>query len=194
MSRSMITLIGGGNPQGKSERTPRAILGLEAQDSLTPLVRGFMRLGLGKRWLRFAFGGLCALLLTTGCGHSSRTIQIKALIDGADTVKIQGNKLWFEHGSFDLPGKWQNRDEPTFINGRPWRPEWHGKTSAPFENLEPPFKPQSPAKIKLTKLIGRGVVKITRLPDTENDQTLAVRFDDESFGGADWYEVKIYWE
>jgi len=193
MSRSMITLFAGKNPNGKSESTPKAIMGVEAQDRLASFVPEFLSFGRGKRWLRFAIGGLCALLLTTGCGNSSRTIQIKALIDGADTVKIQGNKIWFEHETFDLPGKWQNRDEATFINGKPWRPEWHDKTSVPFENLKPAFKPQSPAEIKLTKLIGRGVVKIAQLPAPENDQTLAVRFDDESFGGADWYEVRIDW-
>ena len=37
---------------------------------------------------------------------SSHIIKIKALIDGADVVKIQGNKLWYEHESWELPGRW----------------------------------------------------------------------------------------
>ena len=62
---------------------------------------------------------------STSTASPSHIIKIKALIDGADTIKIQGNKVWYEHESWDLPGKWQGRDENTLINDMPWHPTWH---------------------------------------------------------------------
>jgi|GEM_PF-6304991 len=129
----------------------------------------------------------------------TNVIKIKALIDGADLVKIQGNRIWYEHESWDLPGKWQGRDEPTFINDKPWHPVWHNfdDQSKPFENLQPAFAPKNPATIKLTKVAARGPVEITQLPSPTNNQTLSFRLDDSSpadFPGADWYEVTIDWQ
>jgi hypothetical protein len=150
-------------------------------------------------------------------GSSTNTIMFKALIDGADTVKIHGNKIWYEHESWELPGKSHGRDEPTIINGQKWRPRWKGNRnlafsfagwgvrleirppstdnrSTAFTGLKPAFHPQSPAKIQLTKITGRGDVTISQMPGPDNDQTLAIHFDDQSFMGADWYEVTIDWK
>jgi len=139
-----------------------------------------------KKWLRCA---LCLVLgLMLGC---TKTVKIKAYIDGSDTVKIQGNKLWFEHEEFDLPG--DHNTKPTLINGKPWRPAWNDKTSIAYEGLRPAFKPGAPAEIKLTKLSGRGEVNISEMPTPENNQTLAIHFNDEP-PGADWYEVRIDWK
>lgn len=149
---------------------------------------------------------------------SSKTIRFKALIDGADTVKIRGNKMWYEHESWELPGKSHGRDEPTIINGTKWHPGWknlnrnsgfsiagwlvrleisrpsNDNRSTVFARLNPAFNPQSPADIRLTKITGRGTVTISQMPGPENNQTLAIHFDDGSFMGADWYEVTIDWK
>jgi hypothetical protein len=149
---------------------------------------------------------------------SVKTIRFRAFIDGADTVKIQGNKIWYEHESWELPGKSHGRDEPTIINGKKWRPAWksthrdmgftlagwvvrldihrasNDNRSSAFAGLNPAFDPQSPAEIRLTKIEGRGTVEISQMPGPKNNQTLALHFDDESFMGADWYEVTIDWK
>lgn len=136
---------------------------------------------------------------STSTISSSHVIKIRALIDGADTVKIQGNKVWYEHESWDLPGKWQGRDENTLINDKPWHPEWldeasDSKASDPYLNLQPAFAPRFPEDIKsIEKIAGRGDIQVTELPSADNQQTLAIRIDDEPYGGADWYEVAIKW-
>jgi hypothetical protein len=38
------------------------------------------------------------------------------------------------------------------------------------------------------------VVSFEQFPSADNAETLAVRLDDESFGGADWYEILISWD
>jgi hypothetical protein len=143
---------------------------------------------LNSNFIRCVFCLLCGLMPATGC---SKAVKIKAYIDGADTVKIQGNKLWYEHEEFDLPG--DHDTKPTLINGKPWRPKWNDKISAAYEGLKPAFHPRSPAEIKLTKLTGRGDVQISEMPTPENNQTLSIHFHDEP-PGADWYEVTIAWK
>jgi hypothetical protein len=142
----------------------------------------------GKKWLQLGCCLMGGLMLVTGC---SKSVKIKAYIDGSDTVKIQGRKIWFEHEEFNLPG--DHDTKPTLINGKPWRPEWNDKISAAYVGLDPVFIPHSPADIKLTKLTGRDEVKISEMPSPENNQTLAVHFNDEP-PGADWYEVTIAWK
>lgn len=133
-------------------------------------------------------------MLMCGCdGSSGNTIKIKAYIDGKDILKIQGNKVWWQHEQAGFPGDPKGGNQPTFINGIAWRPQWDGSNSIPFETLAPVFRPKSPAQVTLTKLSGRGDAAISELPTPENNGTLSVYFNDEE-GGADSYEVSILWK
>lgn len=101
---------------------------------------------------------------------------------------IRGNKLWFEHQSWQLPVN------PMYFNGKAWNLQWNGNVSEPYGGVSPAFRPGDPAKIKISKLAGRGPVTITQMPNSQNDETLGITFDDDSFGGADLYEIVVSWE
>ena len=134
----------------------------------------------------------CAQLQFWGSTHGS--VQIKAFIDGSDTIKIRGNELWYEHHKYDLPGKWQEKfDEPTFVNDSAWKPEWNGLMSNRFRELNPALPKKAMDEITLTKLQGRGNVDMTAKPTKENDYTLSIYFDDNRYNGAEWYEIKVDW-
>lgn len=124
---------------------------------------------------------------------ASHSLTLKAFIDDKDTIKIRGNRIWYEHEMGTLPGDPGSRNEPTIINGRAWRPEWRGEICVAFDGLEPVFEPRSPASVKLTKLAGRGGAAISEMPTPENNRTLSIYFNDDE-GGADWYEVMIEWK
>ncbi|HUJ11396.1 MAG TPA: hypothetical protein VL171_15375, partial [Verrucomicrobiae bacterium] len=111
----------------------------------------------------------------------------EAFIDSSDVVKVSGNRLWFEHETGTLPGR------NIFVNGKAWSPSWTNNVSTEFVGLNPAFRPHDPQKIQITKRVGRGTVSVAQFPSRANDETLAVRFDDVDFGGADWYEVVISW-
>jgi len=141
-----------------------------------------------------------ACVIFTGCsnfpllGTPHGPIQIKAFIDGSDTIKIRGNELWYEHHKYDLPGKWQDRfDEPTTINSTEWKPKWNGLMSDRFQDFRPLLPKRILEEISLTKLQGRGNVDITAKPDKENDFTLSIFIDDNQYSGAEWYEIKVEW-
>jgi hypothetical protein len=141
-----------------------------------------------------------ACIVLTGCsnfplfGTPHGSIQIKAFIDGSDTIKIRGNELWYEHHQWDLPGKWQDRfDEPTIINGTDWKPQWDGLVSNRFCDFSPTLPKKELKEITLTKIQGRGNVDITARPCKENDYMLSIYIDDNQYGGAEWYEIKVEW-
>jgi hypothetical protein len=132
--------------------------------------------------------GMAGLVLWNGCESRPPSLRIKAQIDGKDVVMIRGDKLWFEHESWQLP------DNPVYINGKAWDLQWNGNVSEPYAGVSPAFRPGGPARIRISKLTGRGPVSITQTPNSENNDTLAITFDDEEFGGADWYEIVVSWE
>jgi hypothetical protein len=134
----------------------------------------------------------CSNLPLLGTPHGS--IQIKAFIDGSDTIKIKGNELWYNHHNYDLPGKWQDHfDEPTIINGTEWKPQWDGNTSDRFCDLSPALPKKSLKNIALTKIQGRGNAEIKAKPCKENNYTLSIYLDDNQHGGAVWYKIKVEW-
>ena len=138
-----------------------------------------------------AAGALAIAFLSTA--QTKHVITIKAFIDDKDNLKIQGNKVWWEHVTGTFPGDPKGGNQPTFINGIAWRPQWDGSNSIPFEPLAPAFRPKHPEQVTLTKLSGRGDAAISELPTPANNGTLSVYFNDEE-GGADWYEVRILWK
>ena len=124
------------------------------------------------------------LVFVSGCGKP-HVLAFRAVVDGSDVVKVSGSQLWIEHEEAQLPSQF-------FVNGKPWRPVWTDKVSAPLEGLSPAFSPRDPTKIKITQLKGRGPVSIIQLPASANDQTLAFRIND-SDPGADAYQIQVTW-
>ena len=120
-------------------------------------------------------------------------LRIKVYLDDRDVVKVSGKQLWYEHQSGSFPGKWNNHDDPTYVNGREWVPMWEGMTSKPYDRLTPPFRPPSDSQVKIAHKEGRGSVSILEQPTKENNQTLSLQFEDPT-GGAAWLEVVISWK
>jgi hypothetical protein len=142
-------------------------------------------------WIGAAISVVCIALvialLAFLISFSHHKLTVKAFIDGRDVLKVSGTRLWFEHETAVLPGK------TIYVNGKAWSPGWTNNVSAEFVGLNPAFRPHDPQKIQITKRVGRGTVSVTQFPSPANDETLAVRLDDDVFGGADWYEVVISW-
>ena len=126
-------------------------------------------------------------------------LHIMALIDGKDTIKINNNELWYEHHGYNLPGQWWNRadnikyDEPTYINGTAWKPEWQARISKPYRFKQSIPLKENKSQIRLTKIAGRGSVSITEMPQEVNNHTLSILLDDNHYDAALWYEFIIQW-
>ena len=130
---------------------------------------------------------LIASTMVAGCSRKP-AITVRAYIDGSDVIRVSGHRLWIEHDTGALPGKL------IYINGQTWTPTWTTNgVSSEFDGLNPPFRARLGQNIQVTRKIGRGVVSIEQFPSADNEQTLAVRVNDDDFGGADWYEIVISW-
>jgi serine/threonine protein kinase len=145
-------------------------------------------------WIGSAIGIACVALvialLTFLISLSHHKLTVRAYIDGRDVVKVSGNKLWFEHETCALPGR------TIYVNGKAWTPDWTNNVSTEFMGLTPAFRSANAHDIQITKRAGRGIVSIAQFPSPANEETLAVRLDDDFPGlpgGADWYEVVITW-
>ncbi|HUC84860.1 MAG TPA: DUF4019 domain-containing protein [Candidatus Acidoferrales bacterium] len=136
-------------------------------------------------------GALCGLLVIAWLmshGKPAWTLTIRAFIDGSDVIKVSGYRLWIEHDTGVLPGKL------IYINGQAWTPTWTTNgVSSEFDGLNPPFLARLGQKIEVMRKAGRGVVSVEQFPTADNNQTLAVRVNDNDFNGADWYEFVISW-
>ena len=127
-------------------------------------------------------------------------LRIKAFIDGKDTIKIKGVELWYEHLDWDLPGKWWDRannvkhDEPTYINGTAWKPEWQERISKPYRLEQVIPLREANNLINLAKIAGRGSISIAEKPQQANDYTLSILLDDSRYNRAQWYEFVIQWK
>lgn len=146
---------------------------------------------------------LISILCTAGFAgtlSATGTLHVRARIDGLSRLVIQGDALYWHHLVHVAPGRGGGQDNPTYINGEEWFPEWpeagenrdcncdssvyNFSPGLPLENLE----------VTLIPILSRGTVQILQQPSYLNDFSLVVEFDDRSGSGADWFEVLMTWE
>lgn len=129
-------------------------------------------------------------------------LTIRAFIDGADTLHVRGRNVWFVHRDKSLPGHWTgkpnlSRNEPTYINGKAWTPQWHQTDDSTLRSypLEAGYTlvPIDGAAISMETAHARGRVAIISRPTEADDYTLSLLFDDLDERGAVWYEVRLGW-
>ena len=141
-----------------------------------------------------------AALAMTGCVSNSVDIsasrlRIRSFVDGCDIVKVQGDKVWFEHQAYALPGQWMGFNEPTFVNGQRWQPTWTGSDSDKFTaDAALPAREFTADTLKVVSNTGLGRATVAEYPSKANGYTLAITLDDRNAQGASWYEVGIDWE
>ncbi len=112
-----------------------------------------------------------------------------AYIDGRDQLIVQANTVQWHHLECELPGKWNGADEPTYVDGQTWWPDWPGGSdSSIYTELDPPLA-SSEMNVSLEIISGRGSVVVAEQPSAANGYATVLEFDDPQ-GGASWYEVR----
>lgn len=139
------------------------------------------------------------------------TVELDAYIDGSSYFLIQGDTVWWRHGTFSAPGQWPHGPAaaplPTIVNGVDWYPDWTG-LGAGFFGFTPctpnppvtcesnrvaglvPTLPATHQAATLNVLSGRGPITLDN-PSALNNYTMSLYFDDIMTGGADWYRVEL---
>lgn len=115
---------------------------------------------------------------------AERKVVVKIAVDGRDVVKIQNGMLWVEHKLWGDPSELS-------VNGRPWKAKFEEMKSNIFTSFDAPLAPFDGTTVEVTKVKGRGVVKVNQKPSASNGQLLAFEVDDAPQGGRDLYEIRI---
>ena len=144
--------------------------------------------------------------IISGCAIGSRQdvgrskLKVRTFIDGADVLFVRGDQIWFKHYAYDLPGKWRKVNEPSYVNGSEWMPEWKDSLSdrftIPSDSVAalPPNKEFDETTLEVNSYGAWGKVSVVEYPNAGNDFTLVVLLDDLEYEGASWYNIGIDWE
>ena len=125
----------------------------------------------------------------------SLPLTVRAEIDGRSELLIQGNDVWWHHYDFEGPGMWGD-DQPTFLNGEMWYPNWPSEENAFCDcdsdkaPLIVPTLKSDGSPITLQVLSARGTIVIVEQPSMANAFTARIEFNDPA-PDRDWFEVRI---
>ena len=136
-------------------------------------------------------------------------MEVTCYVDGRDLLIIDGNTLQWDHRDYNAVGRPWGRNDPTTITTRlngavvmdavEWYPEWSEppptdiwdpELSSIFTDLVPPV-PDTDMVVTLSTIEGRRNVAILQVPDGSNGYSIILDFNDNSYGGADWYHAKL---
>jgi hypothetical protein len=130
----------------------------------------------------------------------TETIRVEALIDGRSHLILRGNTAQWYHLDYAAPGRHSFQNEPTIINGVEWFPEWPDIPNPENRNcycysdiydcIVPPL-PFAEVPITLRLIQSRHETTIIQFPNSGNDYTLIIEFNDNYPSGSDWYTIEI---
>ncbi|RYG65735.1 hypothetical protein EON80_16800 [bacterium] len=128
-------------------------------------------------------------------------MSFAAKIDGSDSIHIEGDKVWYIHHDWDLPGRNGGTKDPTYINGAEWQPNWDGNNSDKFTLTSPlPSDSERTLKIDVLKLGGDALprgkdsnITIRQNPIAANNYHAVLHIDDNNDPGAHWFIFSVSW-
>ncbi|GAB5537784.1 MAG: hypothetical protein Rubg2KO_40330 [Rubricoccaceae bacterium] len=122
-------------------------------------------------------------------------LVVRAEIDGRSELRLQGQSIWWHHFEFEAPGMWGD-DQPTFLNGDEWWPEWPldelafcNCSSTKEALLAAPIATDG-STLSISNVNGRGLVRIIEQPSAGNGFTARIEFSDPLPDRA-WTSVTI---
>jgi len=126
-------------------------------------------------------------------------LTARAYIDGRSQLVLRRDAVYWRHLDWGAPGRQGGANEPTYLNGVPWYPSWPDSPNA--ENAWCNCDSSSytgvallatqPQTVTLETTWARGSVTLAQQPSASNDWTLAVEFNDNNWGYADWYQITL---
>ncbi len=156
-------------------------------------------------------GFLASALFVVGAlptAAQAQIVHVRAWIDGRSDLILSGANVQWQHFDFAAPGRLNcdtgTPEEPTYLDANVWFPLWPdvptcenrfcgGCFSDAFAGIAPPL-PASDFFARLVPLQNRGDLSVIEQPHAANGYRTVVNFNDNAFGGGDWYEFDLYVE
>lgn len=124
------------------------------------------------------------------------SFTVEALIDGNSELHVTKDGIyWMVPGGEAKPGLHENADEPTYVDGRRWKPKWRvSGERGPDTSEEYPIQTTSPKLMVETLNVSK-----ERSGKNENRTPVATSVRDDHFvikigdpeGGSRWYKLRI---
>lgn len=158
---------------------------------------------LGKSGWALLGAAATLVLAAPPAAAESFVLEIEALIDGRDQLILKGDTLQWHHFDAAAVGRHRGANAPTIVFPFPGPSEWFPVWSQPppaeirWEELSSVLSGLSPAMptdgvpFALQKNFGRGETHIVQQPNSDNDHTLVIEFDDNIFAGPRYYGILI---
>jgi len=139
---------------------------------------------------------------------AAQTIHVRAWIDGRSHLILDDDTVQWQHFDFAAPGRLDcNIGEPiqaTYIDGLEWWPKWPdlpdcenrfcgGCFSDVLAGLLPGIPDLSQLAV-INPISVRGTCSVIEQPQPANNYRVVVEFDDNTWFGADWYEIDLVLE
>jgi hypothetical protein len=159
------------------------------------------------RMRKNVFTVLLAAILIVACSFIAGSagvptiLNIRANIDGRSQLIITGDRLYWRHLDFDAPGRWElgEGSQPTYLNRGAWEPSWPdipdptneycNCNSSIYRGI--PTLARTNQRVWLDLVRARGRIAVVQQPNADNDYTFILELDDDSYGGAEWYEINL---
>jgi len=126
-------------------------------------------------------------------------IVVEAMIDDNSDLWVTPQGIYWKHtGGFSKPGRHGGRNEPTWVNGKPWMPEW-GKPQEPTGNDQSKPLPLPVGKVGFKfelQAVGtekgcQGIEKRDPIRTRTEGEAFVVTIPDGQ-GGCRWYRFRLY--
>jgi hypothetical protein len=155
------------------------------------------------------FAAVAVLGLPSSAASQTQIVHVRAWIDGRSDLILLGSSVQWQHYDFAAPGRLDcdigMPHEATYVDGNPWYPVWPdvptcenrdcGGCFSDSANLISPALPIDEFHARLVPWGGgEGELSVHEQPYAGNGYRTVVRFDDNAFAGASWYEFDLYIE
>jgi len=134
-------------------------------------------------------------------GEYPLVITVEALIDGADILHVTPEGLYWESTAFAKPGRHNDKDEPTMVNGQPWKPRWGERLEDRGKDLSSTLDlPTLPKHLKFELLAVDTTPNPQRIINRSPIRTAYVEEEEEfqitipdSQGGSCYYRFRLFY-
>lgn len=148
---------------------------------------------------------MLAALSPLGASQIGASIHVRAWIDGRSHLILDDATAQWQHFDWAAPGRLNCNEgapvEPTFLEGVAWFPVWPdvpdcenrdcgGCMSDIYAGLQHQV-PNLEFYPTFSVIAARGPITLVEAPSAANGYRVVIEFDDDPFGGADWYELDV---
>lgn len=131
-------------------------------------------------------------------GIPANSVIIEALIDGPSELRVKKDGIYWINGGNAKPGRHEGQEEPTYVDGKSWRPNWKNAradrgvdrtATKSVDGLDPTKVDFKLLSVTMTR-DGVGIEKRDEIKVNMLQEELSILIPD-SQSGSRWYKLAL---